>query len=1044
MKKLLALVLALVMTMSLVTISNAAFKDADKIDYDEAVEVMNAIGVLVGDEKGNFNAKENLTRAQAAKIISYLLLGNKTAEALSGSGKFTDVAKTSWSAGFVDYCASTGVVNGVGDGKFDPNGQLTGYQFAKMLLVALGYDAKIEGFTGADWQINVSKRADQADLFDNLDISGNAALTREQAAQMCLNTLKSPLVEYSNKGGNLTINGATINIGASNAEYKTSSTKLADQTIYANKLNSSAGEYIVEFAEQYYSDLVLKSGESDDFGRPAHTWLLNNQKVGTYAEDVDYEYTTAVTGKALYETLGKNTVETYDFSVFVDGAEKDAIAKEIAKNNKADLTSTGNGVLTQVFVDNDKETVIISMVNTYLAKASADYNSKKDSVSLKIYFTDDGTTKTVDGEDLAISDIKDGDFLLVTYSYMTGVNKVESIAKPETIEDSAIDAFKSGKGGNITVGGTKYEYNEAAKYDADVLEDYTTSTGSTNLKDITYNLYLDQYGYVIGVEEVDAVDTYVFITGIDFSYSSLATKNVTANAIFTDGTSKVIDVKNDDTIKALNLTTNAAMATVNQWFTYTVNSSGVYTLGAISDKMQSNKNAAGYTKIAQGTVDAATVSGSTTTRTEINKKNISLATKSGSSFNYAYGNDATVYLSANVDKVRVDSTTTKVVIKDIDSVTTGVKNVDISTMTQAEMVADAKASSGDADLLKGVYFLYKDNGYIIAAVVLGEDEGTSKNLVYVTSSKIASEAYNKTTEKWTWTREVAYNGEFVTLTETNDEGVSEIKDMTQYAWYEVKYNADGNVVSAEKASDAKASWTKTAYVDEVVTSSTPTLINAIRNSAYDVVLYEGKTLTKAPSLKGSTLFFDGMTDTGIVVANDVKYVYTQTVDNKETTTCESGFGSLKTALDELNTTISYKCSAVIENGIATVVTVYDATKAGYTPVNPSKGDYTFKAVNASVETNGQIKVAVTLPDEVSGWKMYGVNTVEYTVTTGSKVFTFTQTVGTKDAETALSVPAYTLPGLTVKNGSDISVSVKFAFNGVNSDSYTITGEGYIL
>ena len=95
MKKLLALVLALVMSMSLVTISNADFKDADKIDYTEAVDVMNAVGVLIGDENGNFNPKENLTRAQAAKIISYLLLGNKTAEGLAGSGKFTDVAKTS-------------------------------------------------------------------------------------------------------------------------------------------------------------------------------------------------------------------------------------------------------------------------------------------------------------------------------------------------------------------------------------------------------------------------------------------------------------------------------------------------------------------------------------------------------------------------------------------------------------------------------------------------------------------------------------------------------------------------------------------------------------------------------------------------------------------------------------------------------------------------------------------------------------------------------------------------------------------------------------
>ena len=104
-------------------------------------------------------------------------------------------------------------------------------------------------------------------------------------------------------------------------------------------------------------------------------------------------------------------------------------------------------------------------------------------------------------------------------------------------------------------------------------------------------------------------------------------------------------------------------------------------------------------------------------------------------------------------------------------------------------------------------------------------------------------------------------------------------------------------------------------------------------------------------------------------------------------------------------------------------------------------------MNASVGSNGQITVAVTLPSNVSGWEMYGENTVEYTVTTGSKVFTFTQTVGTKDAKTALSTVSaapYTLPGLTVKNGSYIPVCVKFAFNGVSKASYTITGEGYIL
>ena len=179
MKKLLALVLALVMSMSLVTISSADFKDADKIDYNEAVDVMNAVGVFIGDDNGNFNPKANLERAQAAKIVAYLLLGNKTAEGLAGSGKFTDVAKTNWAAGFIDYCAATGVVAGVGNGKFDPNGSLTTLQFAKMLLVALGYDAKIEGFTGNDWSINVSAKANQVGLLDGLDVGANAALTRE-------------------------------------------------------------------------------------------------------------------------------------------------------------------------------------------------------------------------------------------------------------------------------------------------------------------------------------------------------------------------------------------------------------------------------------------------------------------------------------------------------------------------------------------------------------------------------------------------------------------------------------------------------------------------------------------------------------------------------------------------------------------------------------------------------------------------------------------------------------------------------------------------
>lgn len=226
---------------------------------------------------------------------------------MPGSGKFTDVAKTSWAAGFVDYCAAVGVVNGVGNGQFNPNGSLTTLQFAKMLLVALGYDAKIEGFVGSDWSINVSAKANQVGLLNGLDVGANATLTREQAAKMCLNTLKAPLVEYDTKGTTVTVGGdASVTVGASKAEFKTSTNKKA-QTI-SNAVINGTTAYTVEFAEEYYSDLKLNANTTDDFGRPCVEWFWKADSIGVYSnsDDLVATYTKKVTAADVYTAVGKS------------------------------------------------------------------------------------------------------------------------------------------------------------------------------------------------------------------------------------------------------------------------------------------------------------------------------------------------------------------------------------------------------------------------------------------------------------------------------------------------------------------------------------------------------------------------------------------------------------------------------------------------------------------------------------------------------------------------------------------------------------------
>jgi minor extracellular protease Epr len=84
MKKFLSLVLALVMTMSLVVVGASAkdFTDSSKINYKEAVDVIAACKIIDGYTDGSFNPAATLTRGAAAKIICNMMLGPTTAAAL--------------------------------------------------------------------------------------------------------------------------------------------------------------------------------------------------------------------------------------------------------------------------------------------------------------------------------------------------------------------------------------------------------------------------------------------------------------------------------------------------------------------------------------------------------------------------------------------------------------------------------------------------------------------------------------------------------------------------------------------------------------------------------------------------------------------------------------------------------------------------------------------------------------------------------------------------------------------------------------------------
>ena len=590
MKKLLALVLALVMSMSLVTISNAAFKDADKIDYKEAVDVMNAVGVFIGDEKGNFNAKENLTREQAAKIIAYLELDSKAADALVGGATFTDVASTRWSAGFVGYCAKAGVVAGVGNGKFDPAGQLTALQFGKMLLVELGYDAKAAGMVGADWAINTSKLMAKAKLMDGIDGSVNQVLTREKAAQMCLNALEAPTVEYDTKGSNIIVNGAEINFGASEPSYVTN-TIAKEQTISSEKLTNNGG-YTIELGEKLYKNLK-KIGTTDDFGRPATKWTWKSESVGTYADAADLSYTKAVKAGDIYKDLNlSDTVAAKNVTVWVNGEQVSAASLDIKKGSETKIGAklydakngtNGNGVLTEVFYDDVADTMVITQIVTYIGEVAKTVKAtdKRDAYVVITAKTGDNNAYTMpkDSKGIKASPLEfetdetfaDDTYVLYTYSFKA--EAVKSLAAAEKVEGYVTKTINSAsdldKNNGMTIGGTEYKMSLATAGEA---------LGNVSVKN-DYTVYLDQYGYIIYVEQVQELGSYALVLATANKGSFIGNK---AQLLLTDGTVKFVDTDE-------NYASGTKKIPNNTIVTFRENSDKTYTLRAVKTT-QTNSN----------------------------------------------------------------------------------------------------------------------------------------------------------------------------------------------------------------------------------------------------------------------------------------------------------------------------------------------------------------------------------------------------------------------------------------------------------------------
>lgn len=538
MKRTLALVLALVMVFGLMAFpASADFTDDAEIKYVEAVDVMSAIGVIDGFEDGSFDPDGLLTREQAAKVVAYLRLNASDADKLATTGApFDDVAADRWSAGYISYCVSEGIINGRDENTFDPTGNITGYEFAKLMLGALGYDSEIEGYTGSSWAIEVSKDALTVGLFDgNKGADYNQPITREEAALYAFNMLQSDVVDYEDRGTVIDLGGGvSIVTGASQA--KAIANDADDDTIKSDE--------VLQYAERYFEDLEKNAGEHDAFGRPSTEWTYDGDDVGTYSDEADFTYTVGTKGKEIYSDLdkpGRGTVYEY----IIDGrtiGEIGNVYEDFAIASGNDEKIGGNGTLIEIYerdkTEDGDEVYTIVVINTFVGtisewnEADEDDDTEENVVIAPYTEPDDvvenynfGLDEEFETTKFTEDDADDETVVIYTAAYDEGDGTF--VIKSMDAADSEVGFISRTTGeSSFVLGGETYKYSKyhegQAAYDS-------TADDAT--------IYLDSYGYCIYIDMDAASSTdYAYVEDATVDTDAWDEDTYLAKLVLDDGT----------------------------------------------------------------------------------------------------------------------------------------------------------------------------------------------------------------------------------------------------------------------------------------------------------------------------------------------------------------------------------------------------------------------------------------------------------------------------------------------------------------------------
>ena len=171
------------------------FADAVELTNLQKEDLYN-LGIMTGDENGDLRLNDNITRAEAAKIIC--VAGNINLPSNTGEKIFADVADNHWAYPYIYAAKERKTINGDGNGNFNPENNVTNEEIVKMIVCLLGYGemAEMQGGFPAGYTATASRIG----ITSNLNLKTKTPATRNDVAIMISNALDIPIMVEKSEG----------------------------------------------------------------------------------------------------------------------------------------------------------------------------------------------------------------------------------------------------------------------------------------------------------------------------------------------------------------------------------------------------------------------------------------------------------------------------------------------------------------------------------------------------------------------------------------------------------------------------------------------------------------------------------------------------------------------------------------------------------------------------------------------------------------------------------------------------------------------------